>query len=114
MNSVDRKSSVTVRIPNSILDRLDRLVELKTYPDRSEAIRCLILDGEHLGEIVKLAKDPNKAKEVTKSLQQIQNLKDIKQVLQTMQPHQLKLVEALAIDINNQKVQQTLIDMRET
>ena len=114
MNQVDRKSTVTVRMPNSILDRLDKLVENKTYPDRSEAIRCLIMDGEHLGEIVKLAKDPKKVKEVTKSLQQIQNLKDIKQVLQTMQPHQLKLVEALAVDINNQKVQQTLIDMRET
>lgn len=113
MVSVDRKSSVTVRIPNSILDNLDDMVTRKVYPDRSEAIRCLILDGEHLGKIIQIAKDPKKSKQVVKTLQNIRNIKDIKKVLQTMEPHQLKLVEALAVDISNDKVKQTLLDMKE-
>jgi len=113
MKSVDRKSSVTVRIPNSMLDELDKLVEEKKYLDRSEAIRSLVQDGTYLAKIIKLAKDPKKSKELTKKLSQLDTIKDVKQALTTMEPHQLLLVQSLAKDIRDEKVNQTILDMKE-
>lgn len=113
MKSVDRKSSVTVRIPGSVLDVLDLMVEQKKFADRSQAIITLIQGGIHLDKIIALSKDPKKSKEVTKKLKKLDTIKDVKNTLETMEPHQLKLVESLAKDIRDEKVQQTILDMKE-
>jgi len=113
MKSVDRTSSVTVRLPNSLLDILDTMVEEKKYPNRSEAIRTLVQDGTYLAKIIKLAKDPKKSKELTKTLSQLDTIKDVKETLATMEPHQLLLVQSLAKDIRDEKVKQTILDMKE-
>ena len=60
MKPVDRKSSVTVRIPNSLLDILDDMIEKKKYKDVSEAIRSLVQNGIHLDKIIQLAKNHKK------------------------------------------------------
>jgi len=109
----DRKDSVTVRIPISLLDVLDQMVDDKKYLDRSEAIRTLIQNGIHLDKIIKLAKDPKKSQELRKKLSQLDTIESIENTLQTLEPHQLKLVESLAIDIGKNKVKQTLLDMKE-
>jgi len=113
MTLVDRKSSITVRMPNSMLDNLDKMVEEKKYLDRSEAIRSLVQDGTYLAKIIQLAKDPKKSKELTKKLSQLDTIKDVKKTLETMEPHQLLLVQSLAKDIRDEKVKQTILDMKE-
>lgn len=113
MKLVDRKSSVTVRIPNSLLDILDDMVEKKKYADRSEAIRSLTQNGIHLDKIIQLAKNPKKSKELVKKLKQLDSIKEIEDTLNTLEPHQLKLVEALAVDISSNKSKQMLLDMKE-
>lgn len=113
MVSIDRKSSVSVRIPNSMLDMMDNMVEDKKYLDRSEAIRSLIQDGTHLRKIIALSKDPDKSKELVEKITQVQNLNSVKQTMETMEPHQLQLVQSIAQEIRDSKVQQTLMDMKE-
>ncbi len=113
MKSVDRKSSISLRIPNSILDILDDMVVHKKFRDRSEAIISLTQNGIHLDKIIQLAKNPKKSKELVKKLKQLDSIKEIENTLNTLEPHQLKLVEALAIDISNNKTKQTLLDMQE-
>lgn len=113
MKSVDRKTSTTVRIPNSLLDILDDMVEKKKFRDRSQAIITLTQSGIHLDKIIQLAKNPKKSKELAKKLKQLNSVNEIEHTLQTLEPHQLKLVEALAVDIGNSKTKQQLLDMKE-
>ena len=113
MKSVDRKSSTTVRMPSSLLDILDDMVEKKKFRDRSQAIITFVQSGIHLDKIIQLSKDPKKSKDLVKKLKQLDSVKNIEDTLQTLEPHQLKLVEALAVDIGNNKTKQMILDMKE-
>ena len=113
MNPEEFKLSISVRMPISIIQALDKLVKEKKYADRSEAIRTLTQNGMHLAKIIELVKNPKKAKELTKKLKQFDSIKNIEQTLETLEPHQLKLVESLASSISESKVKQTLLEMKE-
>lgn len=113
MSQDELKVSVTVRIPVSMVQMLDVLVKEKKYSDRSEAIRTLIHDGIYLAKIIQVVKDPKKVKGIVKKLRDINTLQDIEQTMETMPPHQLQLVQSIAKEIRDKKVEQTLLDMKE-
>jgi len=113
MKSSELKVSVTVRIPISLVQFLDKEVDEKKYSDRSQAIISLIQSGRHLSKIIELAKDPKKSKEIVKTLKGLENVKQIQEALETLEPHQLKLVESLAVKLNDEKIKQTILDMQE-
>lgn len=113
MSHDEYKVPVSVRIPISILKELDKLVEQKKYADRSDAVRTLMQDGTYLNKIILMVKNPKKVNEIVKKLKNIDTMKDVEHTLDTMEPHELLIVQKLALNIRDKKVQQTVLDMAE-
>ena len=56
--------TLSLHLPEKVLDLLDRLVKEKYFPNRSEAIRIAIWDLIHnLVRIIEVTEDPEEAKE---------------------------------------------------
>jgi len=112
MQSLDRKSSTTVRIPGSILDILDDLVKRKIFKDRSETIITLIQDGLQFKKIILMMNDPNQVKKAIKKIKKIEAINDVKKTLRDFEPHELSLIAKIAKSLEEEKVQQTFLNMK--
>ena len=112
MSPIDRKGTVSVRIPNSILDILDDLVKEKKFRDKSEAIRTLIQDGLQFKKIVSMINDPKQVKKAIKKIKKIETFNDVKKTLKDFEPHELSLFAKIAKSLEEEKVQQTYLDMK--
>lgn len=112
MTSDELKVSVTVRIPISLVQVLDLDVKDKKFRDRSEAIITLILDGKQLNRIITMIKDPKQVKKAIKKIQKMETFNNMKSSLKKFEPHELSLIAKLAKILEEEKVQQTYLDMK--
>ena len=102
-----RKETISVRMPIDLLEELDDLVQAKQYRDRSEAIITKIQDGNHLHELMEIAKDPELQKEMNEKIKSMLVNSDIEQTLQTMSIKEREAIIFYATHLNQQTLKQT-------
>lgn len=112
MDYEEEKISKSVRIPLSILRQIKQDVKEKKFKDFSEGVITLIQDGQQFKKIIAMIQDPKQTKKAIKQIKKIETLNDVKKTLKKFEPHELSLIAKIAKMMEEEKVQQTYLDMK--
>ncbi|MCZ6583071.1 MAG: ribbon-helix-helix domain-containing protein [Thaumarchaeota archaeon] len=112
MEEREYTTPISIRIPISLLQILDKMIEEKKFKDRTEALLTLIQDGIQFKKIITMINDPKQVKKAIKKIKKIEAVGDVKNTLKNFEPHELSLIAKIAKSLEEEKVQQTYLDMK--
>lgn len=107
--------SVTVRLPISMLQRLDNISGRgKKYRDRSDAIRSLVLQGSQLNDMLEIYNNPAKKQEFEEKLANLLQDKSYEKTLETMTERDLGAIILICQNLQDKKLQQLVLDIKKS
>ena len=107
MKKRNRKDTISVRMPTELLDKLDDEVEEKKFIDRSKAIVKRVEDSYDLDNLMEIAKDPERQKEINEKIESMMASKSIEKTLETMSIKERNALIFYAKILNDKAITQT-------
>jgi len=107
--------SITVRMPESMLKKLDEKcgAGLK-YRDRSEAIRSLVSLGMQVESLLEIQSDPKKKKEFEEKITFLFQENNLEKTMETMTEKELSTIIFIATNLQDKKIQQLVFDVKKS
>ena len=107
--NAEYNSTVSVRMPVSILSKLDSEVKCKKFHNRSEAIITRIQSSYELDNLMEIAKNPQLQKEMDEKIKQMTSNSSVEQTLETMTISQRNAIIFYANNLNKKLLEQKIL-----
>ena len=112
MEAHEYKTGITVKFTVDLLKRIDDLWgKGKNFKDRSDAIRSLMQLGLQVQDLMKLQKDPAKAKELEKKFKILLKQDSYEKELDAWDEGELSALILYATKLKDKKFQQSILSL---
>ena len=107
-----RKESISVRMPSSLIDELDQMVQEEKFNDRSDAIVKLTRKGLDVEALIQMNKNPETKAMFEENLKQLMSKENVEQTLETFDDETLKAVLSYGTILHERRFKQELLKVR--
>lgn len=107
-----RKTVISLRIENDLLDALDIEVDNEKFSSLTEAVDHYIKKGQLLESLTAISKDPEKKKELHEKFMKVLHMDDMERTLETCDLDTLKLIRAITNEKIERKFNQLVLNVK--